>query len=73
MNGHEDELEKEIADKYIENMDAPDLWGKIEAGLDAVDAHREIRSLESRKTVKTGTEEPSRSFPVLWQRQWCVC
>ena len=43
MNRHEDELEKEIADKYIE------------------------------KTVKTGTEEPSRSFPVLWQRQWCVC
>ena len=40
MNRHEDELEKEIADKYIENMDAPDLWGKIEAGLDAVDAHR---------------------------------
>lgn len=28
MNRHEDELEKEIADKYIENMDAPDLWGK---------------------------------------------
>ena len=24
MNRHEDELEKEIADKYIENMDAPD-------------------------------------------------
>ena len=23
MNRHEDELEKEIADKYIENMDAP--------------------------------------------------
>lgn len=40
MNRHEDELEKEIADKYIENMDAPDLWGKIEAGLDAVDAQR---------------------------------
>ena len=40
MNRHEDELEKEIADKYIENMDAPDLWEKIEAGLDAVDAQR---------------------------------
>lgn len=40
MNRHEDELEKEIADNYIENMDAPDLWGRIESGLDAVDAHR---------------------------------
>ncbi len=40
MNRHEDELEQKIADKYIENMDAPDLWGRIEAGLDAVDAQR---------------------------------
>lgn len=40
MNRHEDELEKETADKYIENMAAPDLWGRIEAGLDAVDAQR---------------------------------
>lgn len=40
MNRHEDELEKEMADKYIENMDAPDLWEKIDAGLDAVDAQR---------------------------------
>ncbi len=38
MNRHEDELEREIADKYIDNMDAPDLWGRIESGLDAVDA-----------------------------------
>ena len=40
MNRHEDELEREIADKYIDNMDAPDLWGRIESGLDAVDAQR---------------------------------
>ena len=40
MNRHEDELEQKIADKYIESMDAPDIWGRIESGLDAVDAQR---------------------------------
>ncbi|MFR5027704.1 MAG: hypothetical protein ACLTDF_02005 [Coprococcus sp.] len=78
MNRHEDELEKEMADKYIENMDAPDLWEKLRQDLmrwmrsGCRIRNLEIRSLESRKTVKSGTEEPSRSSPVLWQRQWCV-
>ena len=40
MSRHEDELEQKIADKYIENMAAPDLWGRIESGLDEVDAQR---------------------------------
>lgn len=40
MNRHEDELEQKIADKYIESMDAPDIWGRIESGLDVVDAQR---------------------------------
>ncbi len=40
MNRHEDELEQKVADKYIENMDAPDLWGRIESGLDKVDVQR---------------------------------
>ena len=72
-------MEKEIDDKYIENMYATDLFEKIEAGLDAVDAQR-VQDKKSgdkkfgvKKDRKTGTEEPSRSFPVLWQRQWCVC
>lgn len=45
MNRYEeDELEKEIADKYIENMDAPELWDRIVPGLDAVDAKRAQRA-----------------------------
>lgn len=60
MSRHEDELEQKIADKYIENMDAPDLWGRIESGLDAVDAQRandkkqtnRCETYEDRKTVE---------------------
>ena len=45
MNRYEeDELEKEIADKYIENMDAPELWDRIVPGLDAGDAKRAQRA-----------------------------
>lgn len=60
MSRHEDELEQKISDKYIENMDAPDLWGRIESGLDVVDAQRaqdkkqasRCETYEDRKTVE---------------------
>ncbi len=54
MSRHEDELEQKIADKYIENMDAPDLWGRIESGLDAIDAQRaqDKNAVDSRETYE---------------------
>ena len=54
MSRHEDELEQKIADKYIENMDVPDLWGRIESGLDAIDAQRaqDKKQADSRETYE---------------------
>ena len=65
MNRHDDELEQEIADKYIDSMDAPDLWGRIEVGLDEVD-------MSVRASGKTGEDLDTRSekaSKVSWKRK----
>lgn len=66
MNRHEDELEQKVADKYIENMDAPDLWGRIESGLDAVDAQRahDKKQADSRETYENRKTAGNRAAAV---------
>lgn len=66
MSRHEDELEQKIADKYIENMDAPDLWGRIESGLDAVDAQRahDKKQADSRETYENRKTAGNRAAAV---------